>query len=185
MRGILKSFLLVFIFFIPLGLRAYLEVEKNLQVARLESDPNLASEAYRRALSWAFLSKNELAAEFFGFCSKLDATPQLHCLWELKAGAQGSRSIVWPRLEILDQVQAKISDLSPKPETYFESVHKPKVNFTYQIFAQIGFWGWLVSVVYLIFNGFNAQGKLLNSAKKLFALVVLFYLIWLWALGRA
>lgn len=81
-----------------------------------------------------------------------------------------SRSILAPHDELVTQGLGTIV----RPETV------PAPNYLVQVFAQIAFWGWVVSVVLLILRGFDAGGALIPAKALPFIGTAVFgYLLWL------
>lgn len=186
MIKVFYTILLATAFLAPILLRANLEVDTNLAIARNKlNNTEQVIDAYRQSLTWSLLSRKQVAQEFYDFCQNQSLEKKSECFWQLKAGIQGSRSFLFEHLPILDQVERQIEILNPKPEKYLELVNKPKINFKFQILAQICFWAWIFSTVFFILKSFDRDANFIKKNRVLILPVMIFYFSWLICLAQA
>jgi hypothetical protein len=119
----------------------------------------------------------------------------------LRGSLHSIRSFYWPHREWILKADDRIAELrareeaSRRPDVPYETilrkhqallvpVERPRVGWV--ILAQIGFWGWIVSVVGWIRKGFDEEGRMnvRRSLPWILSLVLLFA-AWLIGLTRA
>lgn len=197
-RGLYLLMALAF-FILPLYLRSIFDAKSYLDLGRtLRAQKNYpeAVQAFRKCVSWnsPFNRYAVSCARDFYNMADLELEPgslKLDAFRELRSGILNSRSMLSFNPEvakILNESDAKIAELSQDQVPGVKIIQEVKLdpNYKFQILSHFMFWGWIVSVVYLIFAAFSHEGKLLGKKFASHIIpVVIFYGLWLWALRLA
>ena len=195
------AIILVAVFFIiaPLYGRTLIEARHELARARqLRESGKLeeAIEAYYLAVAWRSpynQYSKDAVQEFRSFADKelVDRELKLEAYRQLKRGLRSSRSLLYPtskRDPVLLEVEERISELVAEPATsaFIKEAHRRETNFKAQVIAQLCFWLWVGSVLYVAFSGFTKEGQLVvPKLRSGLPLTILFYLLWLLALSKS
>ena len=200
MKPLLVLVALALLILAPLYCRTIWESRSNLLRARELRDSRATQDAiavYRKAISFRspFNNSAEAACQELFLLAISQSNPQvaIKALRELRSAIAGSRSFldgfdsssVYNRL--LNSTDEKLSQLQGENgAAKFELINPAQVNFKYQFLVQLCFWGWVLSLIAMIWNGVSSEGVFKEKAFKLYLPVtVLFYICWLLSLSKA
>jgi hypothetical protein len=139
----------------------------------------------RQAIRWRtpfpFNAPADMAKEILFNClESQDCEYKLEALRALREGISSSRSWLTINrdnlhLSELDKIEQEIIG-ERRVKLAFPPKYKPGI----QILALIAFWGWIVSILFLIWRGFNAKGEANKKILFFSALSwIAFFILWL------
>ena len=174
----------------PIYCRGLFEARLALQEARASPDFSTRVEHYRTALSW-YLPGNWYSSEAaVRLGQELEdplLSPDQHFLGlvALRSGLFMTRSIFpssfdQQRLEVESQLKEFL------PKTHIQETPTPQINQGYALLSQLGFWGWVCSVIGTIMSAMNKRGDWSRVRLARGALLsTVFFILWLVALRLA
>ncbi|MFH1262254.1 MAG: hypothetical protein V1495_02250 [Pseudomonadota bacterium] len=119
----------------------------------------------------------------------------------LRGSLHSIRSFYWPYREWIEKSNERIAQLRASEESKrdpsrpFEKAlefhrqvliptDRPRIGWV--LWAQLGFWGWIGSVVGWIFRGFDREGRMqMRRSLPWITALVLFFTVWVIGLSRA
>ena len=212
-KYIVSGSLLIFIFFVIIGMKVFYLQRSHFILAEKyykEANWKLAIREYDNAMHFytplsPYIQKSAeklwQIGEMFEKQGRLDWANIAY--GSIRSSFYASRSLYTPRKDWIKKCDDKIADLNVKilikeGSIKPEEAEAEKEKFLYVIkvdrapvplwalFAEIGFVGWIVSVIFIIFKGFDENGK----PRKRFALygILLFifsFTLWVVSLLKA
>ncbi|MBI4823399.1 MAG: hypothetical protein HY805_04105 [Nitrospirae bacterium] len=121
----------------------------------------------------------------------------------IRSSLYGVRSLFTPSKKWIEKCDEKLADLNVRMllkegSIKIEDANSERAKHLYTLkvdrapkplwtlLAALGFFGWLASVIFIIFRGFNKEGKVRrNALRKAVLTLMLFFLIWVVSLLKA
>jgi hypothetical protein len=111
---------------------------------------------------------------------------RLSALAALRRGLASSRSFLSPHREALAALEVRERELLTAEAPALKLLRPPRIQYGYQALSQVGFWGWIASVLWLIFSAFAADGRVnLTRLPLPLAASASSFALWLFALWKA
>lgn len=184
------------LFIAPLYVRTFLEAKDSLKSARtvrLQGAWLEAYEHYWRAMSWDSPGNSSARQAMHEFGQLLEETTdedlKRQGLYLFIRGLQSSRSFLRLFDKEREEALKNARELLKAPEssdTIVRELNPPKVDYRFQLLAQLCFWGWVGSYLYALYRGVTPGGEILK--KELFRKGILslgFFALWLVCLRYA
>ena len=186
MKKIIILFLLIFILsaFLRSGYESQNAFKKAEQIIAVQGIKEALPEL-RQAIRWRtpfpFNSPSDKAKAILSKClENLDCEYRLEALRALREGISASRSWLTINndnllLKELDNIEQDIIVMKRVKLAF-----PPQYNPALQILALIAFWGWVLSILMLIWKGFNEKGEVNKKVVMLSGLSwSVFFILWL------
>lgn len=167
------------------------------RAAQADGDYSSMVDSYRQAVGWyrPWDETSLIAAqELFDYALALkEPEARADALWSLRRGLFGSRNVLVrlagsKRADLLEQVDRELAQIILPNEDgkAFKLLKNYEPSFRFLVLAQLLFWGWIVSVVSVLWVGFTAEGAIVLDRRSLFlgGLAVVCFAGWLLALSQ-
>ncbi len=195
LRAVAWLIVVIALFSIPLFARALYESRAALEegdAAAARFETRRAVEAYGRALRWRapFNDAARSAEEKLLTLSKAaSGEDRIYALKELRKALFVSRSFYTAgsgEEKRISEINSELTALGARTVSKISVAEPFKLSYQYQIAAQGAFWGWVFSVLGLIYYGMTNEGKFKSRAALRFAGAAVFFFVgWLVALRFA
>lgn len=171
--------------------RTLFEASSHLRAAQRANDFATRHEQLADALSWggpinpfASQAREQLEQELAD--ASLLTEQRLSALAALRRGLASSRSFLAPQREALAQLEVRERELLSVEALAVRRQRPPQIHYGYQVLSQLAFVGWIASVLWLIFSGFSADGRInLRRVPLPLATCAASFTLWLFALWMA
>lgn len=192
-RYVAGALLILFLFLLPLYGRCLYEaylglIEGNEALAR--SEARVAVDAYARAVRWRGVLNpfsHEAIEKLNSLTQSLAGEDKIYALKELRRALFVSRSFYTNGKEdqtLIATVTGELEQLGARKKSSVVVENPFVVSYGNQLVAQMAFWGWIGSVLLLVYRGFTAEGAAVRG-KRTFPLLlsVGFFVAWVVALS--
>lgn len=194
-KWLLKGILFLVLFIIPIVSRCYIESYVALSHAR----EALAHSHYREASGFYVIAARwrapgnifalQAITELKELISSEKKEDQIFALSELRRSLFSSRSFYYPdsqQSRDIKEIDGQLKALGARVDNPVVVVEPLKVSYSGQLLAQLGFWGWIVSLLMLVWRGFNADGRVSVKVVAFYGVLAsVFFILWLFALRVA
>jgi len=194
-RSVLTGLLLVFFFLLPLYARSLYESYTNLVDARTaveKADVTNAVNYFARAIRWRGVFNpfaNQALESLLTFSENLPDAEKVVALKELRRALFASRSFYSAGARedaLVEKITTELERLGARKPSPVKVEPLVQISYFFQFSSQIGFWGWIISVLLLIFSGFTSEGKVIKRSAVVFStFAIFFFVFWLISLSFA
>ena len=192
-RYFIGAFALIFLFLLPLYGRCLYEARNGLSEgddALSRSETKVAIDAYARAVRWRGVLNpfsHDAIKKLNSLSQSLSGEEKIYALKEFRRALFVSRSFYTNEGEdqtLIAAVTGELEQLGARKKSVVTVENPFVVSYGNQLVAQMAFWGWIGSVLLLVYRGFSAGGEAVKGKRGfLLLLSVGFFVAWVVALA--